>query len=518
MQTRRTTRSVKPLQPTNVNKPFKSPVIKKDVASDEEPKPKKYLGLLDEIENSDDEASQRLPSLSPPKEYADIDFEDELASQIAAPTSKLDKVDDIEDDEAGEESQAAPFKSLARSNTAGKKGRFMSKKDRQITEYRESKATRVMEKKDTYVKPKGLQPYAKLAELTENLEKYDPKKIASETPKKTPKKKDILGLARYDNVLKKNGLDPKLLALLDDDTLDKNDSGSDSEDSTSSKKRKRSPSGTPEDPIDLEGDITPKKSKSKKPKNVKKKYTCFMCNEEVSKELYESYMPDLPKKMPLKRKLHKSHKLEKAHAKKKELGIPDIDWDKLEDRCKEYFSYLEDIMTGKAKSHYRGVSEQFFKAKHRNGQSRTEAVFQKGNWEKEYPGYYGPRGRDIIADAISGSKMILAVLKRLKQSRDVTLVNSGEGVYIQSILIPELAIRLIMDDFNMGEDEIEKGRKLMVDTIDVGLALNDDNDDYSEVNDGMDWWWKEQEEKRQQEEETEPSMSQQSSIYIEVDG
>ncbi|KAK6544200.1 hypothetical protein TWF694_000903 [Orbilia ellipsospora] len=509
MQTR-TTRSSRPLQPTNINKPFRSPIIKKDIVPAEETKqPQKQRGLLDEIQDSDDEASQRLPSLSPPREYPEISFEDNLESQIVDPPSKLDTVDDIEDDVAEEENQAAPFKSLSRSNTGSKKGKFRSKMDRQKTENMERKeAERKVEKKDTEAKPRGLLGY---------VDKYDPVKLAKESPKKTPKK-DILGLARYDNVIKKNGLDPKLLALLND-TLDKDGSGSDSDsdDSTSSKKRKRSPSGTPEEPIDLDDETTPKKTKSKKSKKVKNKYTCFMCNEEVSKELYESYMPDLLKTMSVKRKLHKSHKQAAAHAKKKRLGIPDIDWDILEDRCKEYFSYLGDIMAGKAKSHYRNVSEQFFKAKHQNGQSRTEAVFQKGNWEKEYPGYYGPRGRDIIADAISGSKLIMAALKKLKQAKDVTLVNSGEGVYIQSILIPELAIRLIMDDFKMGEDDIEKGRKLMLDTIDVGLALNDDNDDYSEVNDGMDWWWKEQEEKRQQEEDTEPSMSQQSSIYIEAD-
>ncbi|EPS39161.1 hypothetical protein H072_7067 [Dactylellina haptotyla CBS 200.50] len=508
MSSKRQTRS------SNVNKPFKSPVVQRDEKKDdkaiEAKKTQTFIPLLDdsddevdEIEDSDiDELLKSGPRSSPPpaREPTVVDL-----------TSSSRKVDDIEDDEAEANQATVPFKSLARQNS-GKRGKFKTRADREKTQHQERKQSEkeAGTKENDLADGFKLRTFAKLDSLMAKVQKYDPVKLASESPKKK-EKKDILGLARYDHVLKKNGLDPKLLALLSDN-LEKEHS--DSDDSTSSqKKRKRTSSHSPDNVIEID-DTTPKKSK--KSKKNKDKYLCPMCDEEVSQQLYESYMPDLPKKMALKRKLHKSHKLEKAYAKKKELGIPDIDWDTLEDRCKRYFSHLEDIMEGRTKSHFKDISESFLKTKKNNGKSRTEAIFEKGNWEKEIPGYYGPRGRDIMADTINESKVIKAGLRRLKQAKDITTTRSSEGAYIQSILVPELATRLIMEDFEMGDDEVERARKLMLDTIDVGWSLNDDAADYTGPNDGMDWWWKEQEEKRQQEEDTEPSMSQ-NSIYIETD-
>lgn len=145
-------------------------------------------------------------------------------------------------------------------------------------------------------------------------------------------------------------------------------------------------------------------------------------------------------------------------------------------------------------------------------------MFDDGNWEKTFPGYYGPRGSEIMGDAISNNKLIMSALKELSAAKDITTIRGGAGSYIQSILIPELGTRLIMDDFGMADDEIDRGRELMENTIDIGLLLNhgeEDGNDVTGVDDGMEWWWKEQEALRQQEEETEPSQSQ-TPIYIEA--
>ncbi|KAF3942185.1 hypothetical protein ABW19_dt0209114 [Dactylella cylindrospora] len=171
---------------------------------------------------------------------------------------------------------------------------------------------------------------------------------------------------------------------------------SDSDDSSSSRKRKRASTGSLRDPIDVDAPTPDGQQKSKKQKPGKGEYLCPICDQKIPQQLYESYMPDLLKKTALKRRLHKSHKLAKAHEDKKRLNIPDIDWDELDARCTKYFPYLQDIMNGRVKSYYRQVSEDYHKTKRRDGRSRTEAMFDKGNWEKEYPGYYGSRGRDIM--------------------------------------------------------------------------------------------------------------------------
>ncbi|KAF3942075.1 hypothetical protein ABW19_dt0203260 [Dactylella cylindrospora] len=85
-----------------------------------------------------------------------------------------------------------------------------------------------------------------------------------------------------------------------------------------------------------------------------------------------------------------------------------------------------------------------------------------------------------------------------------------------------------MEDFNLTDDKIKEGRKLMVETIEIGRLLNDENEDdvlvevgensyNDELNDGMNWWWEEQEEKRRREEETEPENSQASVVYVDED-
>ena len=95
---------------------------------------------------------------------------------------------------------------------------------------------------------------------------------------------------------------------------------------------------------------------------------------------------------------------------------------------------------------------------------------------------------------------------------DMTLVNESVGEYTTAIFVPELATRLIMEDMGLADDKIAEGRKLMVDTVDLGNiinpekidedVLNDYSDEYNAEGDGaggMAWWWDEQVEKARRE-------------------
>ncbi|KAK6516656.1 hypothetical protein TWF506_006552 [Arthrobotrys conoides] len=505
----------------NVNKPFKSPVTSDTPKAKQ---PKIFQGLLDDIEDSDEEDEEEqshevIDLISPEKAFKPSK---DKASTISDPEPTDQTIPKKEDDDEIEEVEEQEEKMLRRTAAPGKKGKFATRKQRETSQYLDRRKTE-REAAAAETKRGALRIPAAAEALLKHIEKCDPAKQDMEIPKPTPQKSIR---ERYNGLLLSNGvtLQPRLISLLDDQ-FDKEESnsgpGSDSDNSqasNSSKKRKRRSSGS---------DSTPKKTElseatkeKKKAKSGPKKYRCPMCKEEVSKQLYESYLPDLEKKykIDLRRKFHKSHKLAKVHKKVSELDIPEIDWDSLEDRCEEYFPYLSDIMARKVESHYRDLSEKFYTKKRNDHKGRTEALFDDGNWEKTYPGYYGPRGSEIIGDAISNSKLINAALKKLSANKDITTLRGGAGAYIQRILIPELGTRLIMEDFRMADDEIGKARELMQNTIDIGLLLNhgeDDDDDVMGVDDGMEWWWKEREAQRQQEEETEPSQSQ-TSIYIEA--
>ncbi|KAK6357175.1 hypothetical protein TWF718_001500 [Orbilia javanica] len=508
---------------TNINKPFKSPVI---TSQPKKQQPKIFQGLLDDIEDSDegeqsdrDRPNEVINLISPEK----VLKSPKLSPEVEPTDQKSQKEDDdeIEEPKDGEEEEKIPRRILS----SGKKGKFATRQQREASQYLERRKTE-REAAAVEAKKSALKFPASAAALLKHIENLDPVKL-EESPKPTPQKSIKEIREKYDSLLKRNGvtLDPKLISLLDD-KLDQegSNSGSDSDSdsdnsvsSVSSRKRKRRSSDSDSSPKKTEASKLEKQKK--KAKSQPRKYRCPMCNEEVAKQLYESYLPDLEKryKIDLRRKFHKSHKLAKVHKKVSELDIPEIDWEILEDRCKKYFPYLSDIMTRKTKSHFRDLSEKFNKAK-RNDKTRTKAILDDGNWEKTYPGYYGPRGSEIMGDAISNSKLIMAALKKLRAEKDITTTGGGAGSYIQGILIPELGTRLIMEDFEMSEDEIDKARKLMENTIDIGLVINhgdDDGDDVTGVGDGMEWWWKEQDAKRRQEEETEQSQSQ-ASIYIEA--
>lgn len=511
---------------TNVNKPFKSPVIS-NTPRKERPK---IFRLLDDIEDSDEEdrseedrPNEVINLISPEK----VSKPAKLGSEVTAsstseskPTSQASPKDGYEIEEVEEEEKEE--KVSRGTDVRGKRGRFATRQQRETSQYLERKKTEREAAAETKKSALRIPPSAEA--LKRHLEKYDPVKIEKESPKPSPQKSIGAIRERYSGLLKRNGLtlDPKFISLLDDrfDREEPNsDPGSDSDNSlssASSKKRKRRSSDSDSAPKETEASKSPKQ---KKAKPGPKEYRCPMCNEEVSKQLYESYLPDLEKKykIDLRRKFHKSHKLAKVHKKVSELDIPEIDWETLEERCKKHFPYLSDIMARKTKSHFRDLSEKFNKMKLKD-KSRVEAMFDDGNWEKTFPGYYGPRGSEIMGDAISNNKLIMSALKELSAAKDITTIRGGAGSYIQSILIPELGTRLIMDDFGMADDEIDRGRELMENTIDIGLLLNhgeEDGNDVTGVDDGMEWWWKEQEALRQQEEETEPSQSQ-TPIYIEA--
>ncbi|KAF3080781.1 hypothetical protein TWF594_001631 [Orbilia oligospora] len=501
---------------TNVNKPFKSPVTSNTPGKKQ---PDIFQGLLDDIEDSDEEDEEEEPNevidlISPEKAKASV--LDHKPNDHILPGKEEADDDEIEEMEENED------KTRRRTATPGKKPKFTTRQKRETLQYRERRKTeREAAAAETKAGTLSIPPAAEA--LLRHTEKNDPAKLEMEIPKPTPQKSIR---ERYNGLLKSNGvnLQTRLISLLDD-RFDKDEpnsgSGSDSDgslSSTSSKKRKRRSS---------DSDSTPKKiealgatKQKKKAKQGPKKYRCPMCKEEVSKQLYESYLPDLEKKykIDLRRKFHKSHKLAKVHKKVSDLDIPEIDWDTLEGRCKEHFPYLSDIMARKTESHYRDLSEKFYTKKRNDHKGRTEALFDDGDWEKTYPGYYGPRGSEIIGDAISNSKLINTALKELSAKKDITtLRGGGAGAYIQRILIPEVGTRLIMEDFRMADDEIDKARELMQNTIDIGLLLNhgEEDGDLMGVDDGMEWWWKEREAQCLQEEETEPSQSQ-TSIYIET--
>ncbi|KAK1755111.1 RTC4-like domain-containing protein [Echria macrotheca] len=187
---------------------------------------------------------------------------------------------------------------------------------------------------------------------------------------------------------------------------------------------------------------------------------CPMCGEEVDGELLANFKSKHPRMtLDKEQKFCLHHKKTSARAKWKQEGYPAIEWNKLDRRIEKKSGFLRAILEG-GSSYYGDIFSQKVKA----GQNKT--LFKSE--ENLTPGYYGIRGLRAMSEHIVGEFSSL-LRKRAVQDRLVSA--RGHTAYVQSVLVPELAVQLIMDDMRVGED---KARSIMKDSVWVGELLNEE--------------------------------------------
>lgn len=152
-----------------------------------------------------------------------------------------------------------------------------------------------------------------------------------------------------------------------------------------------------------------------------------------------------------------------------------IDWLSVRRRAKLLLPQIEKIIIG-------DVPGKFYNA------SVEDAKLAKGkmnnlisqNFEKYTPGYYGPKGAAILGEVISEN---LQRTLRARSKVDQLISKNGVGAFVQNVLVPEMGLRLIMEDMKISEEE---AIKVMADTIIIGEVLNhgDDDDEYEEEDSG----------------------------------
>jgi len=190
---------------------------------------------------------------------------------------------------------------------------------------------------------------------------------------------------------------------------------------------------------------------------------CPLCNQEVDRALLQKH--STKGKMNVKQQTNfcRLHKRQSAIKLGMEKGYPQIDWEKLDIRCTTYQKFLQDILEGTGTSHYRRI----FKDKVNSGKNRT--LFT--NIDNLTPGYYGPRGLLAMTDFII-RKLSPVIRKRAVEDRLIS-ARSSTG-YVQAVLVPELTVRLIMEDMSVSED---KARKIMEESVEIGELLHEETSD-----------------------------------------
>ncbi|EGS19062.1 uncharacterized protein CTHT_0056840 [Thermochaetoides thermophila DSM 1495] len=188
---------------------------------------------------------------------------------------------------------------------------------------------------------------------------------------------------------------------------------------------------------------------------------CPLCQKEVSAELLEAFKKEHSlTTVAAMRNFCEQHNKKSARETWNNKGYPDINWSKLDERIAKYYPVLRDILELRKPSYYREKFSDSIKDGGNKTLLRSDVNLT--------PGYYGIRGLQHMSENLiskfSGLLRERAVLDKLVSARGTTR-------FLQSVLVPELAMRLVMEDMNVGEEE---ARKVLEESSWVGDLLNDE--------------------------------------------
>ncbi|KAK2073029.1 hypothetical protein P8C59_007342 [Phyllachora maydis] len=156
------------------------------------------------------------------------------------------------------------------------------------------------------------------------------------------------------------------------------------------------------------------------------------------------------------------HKKDSAHKIWKDKHYPVIKWESMESRIGQHFGKLERILRGQ-----RSFYGDAFSEKVKAGQNKTVKTMVKAN-QSLTPGYYGLKGLATMSDSIIRK---FSSLLRERAVQDKLIAARGSTAFVQSVLVPELAVELVMEDMGVKQDE---ARTILQESISVGELVHEE--------------------------------------------
>ncbi|KAF1353687.1 RTC4-like domain-containing protein [Delphinella strobiligena] len=164
----------------------------------------------------------------------------------------------------------------------------------------------------------------------------------------------------------------------------------------------------------------------------------------------------------------KTHKERSARRIWQDRDYPEIDWGRLHRRFERHNQRILDVISGKVQSGY----EEELEERLRSGQLKTtHQTLDNEAQTGTHVGYYGSRGEVIMRDYIMNT--FKSELRRSGISNKVvTAVGASGGIpgYVQSVLVPELALELVMEDADCDKEE---ARRIIMESSEIGEALHE---------------------------------------------
>ncbi|RYP74403.1 hypothetical protein DL771_003070 [Monosporascus sp. 5C6A] len=198
---------------------------------------------------------------------------------------------------------------------------------------------------------------------------------------------------------------------------------------------------------------------SQKPREAR----CPMCHEPVDPELLGKHSDRGRMNIRKQTAFCRLHKRRAALDSGTERGYPRIDWSTVESRFASHERFLREILEGSRPSHYASI----LKKKVESGKDRTLLKTE----DSVTPGYYGPKGLHVMTEYIM-RRFSTVLRKRAVEDRLISA--RSYTAYVQAVLVPELAARLVMEDMRVGEGE---ARDILRDSIEVGELLHEETGD-----------------------------------------
>ncbi|ETI25998.1 hypothetical protein G647_02775 [Cladophialophora carrionii CBS 160.54] len=200
---------------------------------------------------------------------------------------------------------------------------------------------------------------------------------------------------------------------------------------------------------------------------------CPVCEKPVHDSV-TLFVPDNLRTLPfqLQQNFCSRHQVADAKEEWEKRGYPKkIYWEELEDfRIREKIPSLKMVISRQAPCFYLGELDAEIKAAKGN-RRKIRNYLNEGLINVAKAGYYGPKGARIMTNAVTAS--LTETLNMALQS-DPALKAAGVGAYVSAVLVPELTLRLVMDDMSL--KTAKEGRRVLDESSDIGVLLNPDDD------------------------------------------
>ncbi|KPM39950.1 hypothetical protein AK830_g6612 [Neonectria ditissima] len=187
--------------------------------------------------------------------------------------------------------------------------------------------------------------------------------------------------------------------------------------------------------------------------------SCPWCGDPVSSALLKEFSNGKRLNVRMQTKFCQKHKKQTALDVWRERQYPaEIPWSDLESRFADHRDYLLRVVRGEP-SHFRSILAK----KIETGKARSLKKEDNLN-----PGYYGPRGFNLMCDYLVGE---FGDLLKEKAVSDRVIAGRGSASFIESVLVAELAVRLIQEDMDVS---LVEARGIMEESKGIGEMIHED--------------------------------------------